>query len=108
MKTIHFICKDNLHLSRIEKGKDDYTSGNWDLPQADAEKLVGGMIYLHQTKARLSYFGGKVVSAKEIQTKDTHAKRIVFTFTFTPESRGVAWQGTGRATAWTSGVLDAK
>ena len=105
MKTIHFICKDSQHLSRIEKGKDDYTCGNWDLSKADSDKLVGGMIYLHQTKARPSYFGGKVLSVKEIQTKD-HDKRIVFTFTFAPECRGVAWQGTGRATAWTSGLLD--
>jgi hypothetical protein len=105
MNCIHLVCKGGQNLSRVEKGKDEYTSGSWALSQADADRLIGGMLYFHETKARRSYFGGKVLSARVVENREKE-RRMVFTFKYLPEGRDVAWRGEGRATAWTSGVKE--
>lgn len=64
------------------------------------------MIYLHQTKSKLSYFGGRIVSFHMIETDNAHSQRIVFRFTFRPEGKGKVWRGTDHDRAWTSGVVE--
>lgn len=98
MAKIHFICRDRLNLHHAGDGV--YTSGNWVVSTPDANALRGGMLFLHQTKAKPSYFGGRISSF--VQRPDG---RIVFTFTFEPAGRGTPWPGPSHARAWTSGVL---
>jgi hypothetical protein len=50
MTSIHLVCRDNQHLTPIKAPV--YESGDWDITLEDAERLVGGMIFLHQTKAQ--------------------------------------------------------
>jgi hypothetical protein len=49
------------------------------------------MIYLHQTKAERSYFGGKIDSYRATETDNPHRRRIVFRFTFMPQGKGAKW-----------------
>jgi hypothetical protein len=51
------------------------------------------MIFLHHAKAQRSYFGGRIDAYKQVDTQNAHKRRIVFTFTFTPEGKGSAWYG---------------
>ena len=104
MSSIHFICRDRANLHPVNPPV--YESGDWDVTPEDADKLVVGMIYLHQTKAALSYFGGKITSYRMTETDNLHRRRIVFTFTSMPEAKGVKWRGTNHSRAWTSGVIE--
>lgn len=64
------------------------------------------MIYLHQTKAEVSYFGGKIDCYDLKETVNSHQPRIVFALTYVPEARNVRWPRPYYDRAWTSGVID--
>jgi hypothetical protein len=104
MPSIHFICRNRANLHPVKHPV--YDSGDWDVTPEDAARLAGGMIYLHQTKAKLSYFGGRIDSYRTTETGNSHRLRIVFTFTSTPEGKGVKWRGTDHPRSWTSGVVE--
>lgn len=104
MASIHFICPDRLHLTPDPHPV--YESGNWDITEADARRLVGGMLFLHKTKATPSYFGGRIESYRVVDTEHAHRARIVFRLTSLLEARQVRWRGDRSPRAWTSGVVD--
>jgi hypothetical protein len=104
MHSIHFVCRDRANLYPVKPPV--YDSGDWDVTPEDGARLTGGMIYLHQTKAALSYFGGKIDSYRITETDNAHPRRIIFTFTYMPEGRGAKWRGGVHARAWTSGVVE--
>jgi hypothetical protein len=101
---MHLICRDRLNLHAVEHPL--YESGDWDVTPEDAQRLVGGMLYLHQTKAERSYFGGRVESFREVDVDAAHKRRIVFRLRSMREAKGVPWSGPDHPMAWTSGVLD--
>lgn len=103
MASIHFICRDWLNLKRISD--DVWESGDWNVSEADAETLIGGMIYLHERKRTRSYFGGEILSYRIVYTDNARPERIVFRFRVVPDARGEQWAGASHAMAWTSGVL---
>ena len=57
--SIHFICRGRKNLTVLKQPT--YTTGFWSVSEDVAQKLVGGMINLHETKADPSYFGGRVL-----------------------------------------------
>ena len=69
-------------------------SGMWAIKEDEAKALVGGMIYLHETKAEPSYFGGVVIDYRPADGAE-YADRWVFTVasTLSGKRRRVAWQG---------------
>ena len=80
MKEIHFICPNRILLTLIERPDDAsgawvYESGNWDLRPDEPALLVGGIIYLHQTKATPSYFGGPTTVTMRLMSADALATR---------------------------------
>ncbi|NNC19691.1 hypothetical protein HJC22_28635 [Corallococcus exiguus] len=104
MPSIHFKCVDRLNLHRVSD--DEYESGNWVVAPADAQRLIGGMIYLHNTKSERSYFGGKIKSARPVRTNDRIPDRIVFRFVPLSEARGIRWRGIDHINAHQSGVVE--
>ncbi len=64
------------------------------------------MIYLHETKAKPSYFGGRIDAYRETETGNSHQLRIIFRFTRTPEGEGAKWRGADHPRAWTSRVVE--
>jgi hypothetical protein len=104
MASIHFICRNGANVSPVRQPI--FESGYWDVSPEEGQKLVGGKIYLHQTKATPSYFGGRIDSFHTVDTDNARTKRIVFVLTFLPECKGAKWPGVGHARAWTSGVID--
>jgi hypothetical protein len=105
MKAIHFKCEDSLNLTCIKMPV--FESGYWDIAESEAAAIVGGMIYLHQTKNELSYMGGVVQSFRvEVRPELAHAKRVIFIFKSTIEGRGAKWRGADHTMAWFSGVVD--
>jgi len=105
MLGLHLLCRDRLNLTRGAE-PDTWESGFWDVPSTEATRLVGGMIYLHQTKGARSYFGGRVLASREVETESAHSKRIVFTFVFDASARDVSWRGADHGMAVTGGVVE--
>lgn len=103
--SIHFICRGRLNLAVVKHPV--YTTGFWAIPQDWADRLVGGMIYLHETKTEPSYFGGRVLEWRPATEADTtdHAGDIIFTIEATLDAKGKSWRGQDHAMAWTSGLI---
>jgi hypothetical protein len=104
MTEIHFICRRGLNLQTIKHPV--YESGFWDVSREDAERLAGGMVFLHETKSKPSYFGGRIDAFREVDTDMPHARRVIFRLTSLSEAKGVKWRGASHGMAWTSGVVE--
>ncbi len=100
----HLICRDRLYLTATAHPQ--FESGFWDIPEAQARALVGGMLYLHQTKAERSYFGGQVLRYRVAGPDEVMPGRIVFTALSQQEGKDMAWEGASHGMAWDSGHLE--
>jgi len=106
MKSAHIICRNREGVGKAS-GQDEYTSGSWTLSAAEANALVGGRLYLHETKAEPSYFGGTVLDwAPSKRESGAKEDGITFRLLADQEAKGVAWQGADHAMAWFSGLVE--
>ena len=78
-------------------------SGKWDFVLDQAKTMIGGMIFLHNSKAEHSYFGGKVFEVRP--TDYNGSKRVEFKFQPMDEAKRVPWKGDMTQRAWHSGFL---
>ena len=66
VKAIHVICHyengEPRHLRPINPVAGIYGSGWWGVSHQDAQELVGGWMYLHESSNQRSYFIGRVQS----------------------------------------------
>ncbi len=104
MASIHFVCRRELNLHVVKHPV--YESGDWDVTREDAERLVGGMLYLHETKADASYFGGQISAYRVVETDRAHSDRVIFTVRSMREAKEVRWSGIDHGRASNSGVID--
>ena len=113
MKVLHLINKQDSagpglrNLRHSDTEGDVYLSGYWDLSLAEAQSLVGGMLYLHETKAKTSRFGGKVLSVEHVRVEEfAHKDRIVFKVLSLNDGRGVKWRGADHSMASYGRIVD--
>lgn len=95
----------------------------WDFDPDEARKLIGGMIFLHETKAMKSGLGGRVLDIIPIDLNDETQKeylghietmdldprrpqRVKIMFEITPEGRDQKWRGKDHSMSWTSGIIE--
>ncbi|WP_293680147.1 hypothetical protein [uncultured Phenylobacterium sp.] len=107
MQAIHLVCRREgallKNLSPIDPVRGRYRSGFWNLGRETAQALVGGWVYLHETKARRSAFGGKVLRWREVLYR---GERLVeFDLQYTPNVREQKWRGEAHGRAWTGGLV---
>lgn len=112
-RSIHLICRaktDGIGFVGVRAIKNPlfssaFSSGRWDLSEDVARSLVGGLIFLHQTKSSPSQFGGLIYEYyDDPDPTAAHEHRISFRFLALSDARYVDWQGASHAMAWTSGV----
>ncbi len=106
MKNLHLINKrDGARLLNLEFDKvaKQYRTGNWKFEMEEAQSLVGGKIFLHETKVQKSTVGGTVVSVEPSPEED----RVIFTFMSESEGKTKEWAGQDHGMAWNSGIIDA-
>jgi hypothetical protein len=103
MTSIHLLCRDRANLHRVDP--DVYESGDWDLPEKEAQSLVGGTLFLHQSKAKRSYFGGMIEKYRIATVAKTELQRVVFTVRADAAAKEKVWRGGNHARAWTGGVV---
>ena len=105
MKAIHLKCENRRLLKTLEFPV--FESGEWDIAEHDAEEIIGGMLYLHETKDDPSYIGGIIRGWRFVKRpQSAHSKRVVFVFESTKGGKNALWRGAGHAMAWYSGVVD--
>jgi hypothetical protein len=110
---IHLICRLGPNGMWPDNVTNDpttrvFTSGYWDLSVEDAERLVGGWLYLHTAKAKPSYFGGSVSGFERVVRDDVaRANRIALKFHPSAFGRGQNWRGHDHSRTWTSGLIRA-
>ena len=111
MNAIHFKCERDPHggLTNLTFDKDSktYRSGFWNISVEDAEKLVGGWVYLHEAKTVTSQFGGQVLEFEQVEREELAKKeRIVLVLAPSKAGRGQKWRGKRHEMAWTGGVIE--
>jgi hypothetical protein len=125
MKVLHLINKKRPNsykregLSLVEGEPNHYVSCCWDFDLDECRTLIGGMIYLHDTKKDKSFIGGVVKDVQPIdlniggkyyqptsEVRPTRSMRVYIKFESTLEGRNVDWQGMDHSMAWTSGIVD--
>lgn len=103
MSQAHFICRNRAGIHVVQMPH--YTSAAWDIPVTDADALVGGMLFFHESKEQPSYFGGKVTGYRLSEGADGRRPRVTFELTAMHEARGIAWSGKDHGMAHYSGVV---
>jgi hypothetical protein len=94
-------------LTLVDKGRRLWRTGHWVFTLPEAQKMIGGRLYLHETKAEPSHFGGIVRAVEQVELVDmARSSRIVFTIEFSPEFKGKKWAGADHSMAWTSGIFE--
>ncbi len=111
MKAMHFVCApgpgNELPKNVTFVGGHIYTSGFWFLKPEVAQELVGGLIFLHQTKKSPAYFAGRVTKFERVNRPESkRPRRILFHLTLAPELKGQEWRGKDHSNAWNSGILE--
>jgi hypothetical protein len=72
-----------------------------------ARELIGGRIFLHETKALPSVFGGEVVAVETVRDRSlAREDRVVFIVRPTIADKGVTWRGRSDPKASYGGVID--
>ena len=113
MKVLHVLNRQSetgpglRNLTKSDTEKDVFFSGYWDIAIAEAETLIGGMLYLHESKSKTSRFGGRVLAVEQVQ-KDEFARaiRVKFKLRAMIEGRGVKWRGANHAMAHHGTILE--
>ena len=111
---VHLICRreqEGAGLVGVKpidhpKFKYAYESGRWNFSKADAQHLLGGLIFLHQTKKTPSNFGGLIYDWFESKSLDAARQdRISFRFLAVTDARHVRWSGQKHSMAWQSAIV---
>jgi hypothetical protein len=124
MKVLHLINRKRPNsyqregLTLVSDEPHHYVSCCWDLDFAECQTLIGGMIYLHNSKGEKSFMGGVVKEVEQIDlniggpyyqptsdVRPARTLRVQIKFESTHEGRNVKWQGMDHSMAWTSGII---
>ena len=92
-----------------------YESGSWDpismgFKDVDEvrEKLVGGMVFLHNDKNTESFVGGLVLEIDEVLLEEEGKRedRFIITFQSMIEGKGQKWRGRKGPYDYNSGLIE--
>jgi hypothetical protein len=93
MSAIHLLARRNDQppgsFFQVRDGV--HFTGWWALSEDAARRLVGGSVFLHQTKATPSWYGGTILGYRVGQEGPRGENRIGFEFQFAQVARNVAW-----------------
>jgi hypothetical protein len=96
----HFIVRDGLYVRAVAFPV--FESGYHAITEDEAKALVGGTIYLHQTKADRSYFSGAVTSYRAADPGEFEGR---FVFTVTSTGHKLPWEGRDHQREHYSGLI---
>lgn len=103
MKALHVICRrkpkgqaGRVGVQLVDNEQHIFSSDAWETQKWTPETIVGAMLYMHQTQATVSEFGGEVLRCELVSPKSAGQRRDRYRLIFraTLDSRGVEWRGT--------------
>ena len=84
-----------------------YSTGHWVFSHSDAHSLLGGFVFLHDTKAKPAHFGGLIYDWQPVVVNDAKTRhRVMFHFLYTADALHANWQGNLHKQAWTGYIID--
>jgi hypothetical protein len=90
---IHLLERSG-NVRKIDKSKNEWESGYWDMTEDAARKLIGGVLYLHRAKLHGSHFGGSILGYR-IADSGPEAGRVVFKVRADADCKGVKTDAKG-------------
>jgi hypothetical protein len=91
---VHFVERTD-NVRKIDPSRNEWESGAWPLTEQVAQKLVGGVLYLHRTKLASSHFGGEIIDYRIEQSGQEPVGRVVFKLRAKADCKGVKIQAKG-------------
>jgi hypothetical protein len=88
---IHLLERSD-NVRKIDKSKNEWESGYWDMTEEAAGKLIGGVLYLHRAKLHASHFGGTILGYR---IAGPEAGRVVFKVRADADRKGIKTDGKG-------------
>ena len=83
-----------------------YSTGHWVFSHSKAHSLVGGLVFLHETKAKPAHFGGLIFDWQPVVIDDTkNPNRVTFYFLYVAEALHADWKGHKHDQAWTGNII---
>ena len=108
---LHLLCRrDGSALKGLSYNKETktYITKAWDFSKEEADKLMGGSLFLHEEKNKPSTIGGIVIDIflVTLDENDPASRKDRIAFKFEPklEMKGAKWKGDNHAIAWNSGI----
>jgi hypothetical protein len=101
MKALHVICRRHtggkggrVGVKSVDMENSIWTSEAWVKKLWTAETIIGAMLYLHQSQASPSAFGGEVIECELLPPgEDQPNDRYRLKFKATRDAMGVGWRG---------------
>lgn len=108
--TIHFICRrkpNGLGYIGVDPAKHPmgsaFSSEKWDLKPAEAQSLLGGLIFLHLTKASPAHTAGLIYDWEAVEALESaRTERIKTYFLALADAKYAKWKGVDHPMAYTS------
>jgi len=77
------------------------------ISEDDQDALLGGWIYLHETKGKPASFAGRIIGFEEAVRDGAITERgVAIIFRAYSEARGQKWRGASHGMAHSSGVIE--
>ena len=94
-------------LTKVVGERNGWRSCCWLLTDEEQDALIGGWLYLHETKSTPSQFGGMIIGFEPAE-RDGAARSngVAIVFRADSRARDQGWRGANHGMAWTSGVLE--
>lgn len=93
MAMLHVIERGDYpqNLVCLDRARHEWESGNWYMSSETAQRLPGGMLYLHEAQDKRARFGGHILGVRMV-IDEKGKERAVFRFRAMREAVGV-WAG---------------
>lgn len=111
-KAIHLINEreglGRKGLTLVDRQTDTWRSCCWLLSEEDQNALLGGWLYLHDTKGKAASFAGQIIGF-EAAKRETAAREdgVAILFRADRSARDQKWRGANHGMAYSSGIIDA-
>jgi len=111
-KAIHLINeRDGLSrkgLTKVADAQDTWRSCCWVLSRDDQDVLLGGWLYLHDSKGKPASFAGRIIGFEDAERVGAAIEQgVAIVFQVRRDGRDRKWRGASHGMAWSSGVIDA-
>lgn len=94
-------------LTKVPGDRNTWRTCCWLLSDEEQGALLGGWVYLHDTKSAPSSFAGLIIGFEAAERQGSvRPEGVAIIFRADPRARGQGWRGASHGMAWSSGLID--